>query len=71
MSSISKPAAGVPDNAKQAPVAYLRQMAAYVPPLEKIFPDRPDQGGAALLTRGGKVWKLSHELVRAAPTPGF
>ncbi|OAO04896.1 double-strand break repair helicase AddA [Sphingomonadales bacterium EhC05] len=35
----------VPDNAKQAPVAYLRQMAAYVAALEKIFPGRRVKAG--------------------------
>ncbi len=35
----------VPERVEDAPVAYLRQMAAYVAALEKIFPGRPIKAG--------------------------
>ncbi|PHR16879.1 MAG: double-strand break repair helicase AddA [Sphingopyxis sp.] len=53
---------GVPANAAQAPVAYLRQMAAYVAALEKIFPGRPIRAGL-LYSHGPVMLALSPDLI--------
>ncbi|QTD56116.1 double-strand break repair helicase AddA [Parasphingorhabdus cellanae] len=52
----------VPKEAAQAPRAYLRQMAAYVAALEKIFPDRPVKA-ALLYTQGPTLLELSGDLI--------
>ena len=59
----------VPDDAQQAPVAYLRQMAAYVAALEKIFPDRPIKAGL-LYSHGPIMFTLSPDLIDRHK-PGF
>jgi len=59
----------VPDNAGQAPVAYLRQMAAYVVALEKIFPDRPIKAGL-LYSHGPLMLEISPDLIDRHK-PGF
>lgn len=59
----------VPDNAGQAPVAYLRQMAAYVAALEKIFPDRPIKAGL-LYSHGPQMLEIPPELIEQHK-PGF
>ena len=59
----------VPDNADQAPVAYLRQMAAYVAALEKIFPDRPIKVGL-LYSHGPQMLELAPDLIERHK-PGF
>jgi len=59
----------VPDDAEQAPVAYLRQMAAYVAALEKIFPDRPIKAGL-LYSHGPQMLELSPDLIDRHK-PGF
>jgi ATP-dependent helicase/nuclease subunit A len=59
----------VPDNAEQAPVAYLRQMAAYVAALEKIFPARPINAGL-LYSHGPKMIEISADLIERHK-PGF
>lgn len=59
----------VPDNAEQAPVAYLRQMAAYVAALEKIFPARPIKAGL-LYSHGPKMLDISTSLIEQHK-PGF
>ncbi|MEW4466734.1 double-strand break repair helicase AddA [Parasphingorhabdus sp. JC815] len=52
----------VPQNAAAAPVSYLRQMAAYVAALEKIFPGREIKA-ALLYTHGPSLLELSADLV--------
>lgn len=52
----------VPKEAAKAPLSYLRQMAAYVAALEKIFPGRPIKA-ALLYTHGPTLLELSGELV--------
>ena len=52
----------VPQNAAAAPLSYLRQMAAYVAALEKIFPGRPVKA-ALLYTHGPSLLELSGDLV--------
>ncbi len=52
----------VPKEADQAPRAYLRQMAAYVAALEKIFPDRPVRA-ALLYTQEPILLELSSDLI--------
>ncbi len=59
----------VPDNAEQAPVVYLRQMAAYVAALEKIFPARPIRAGL-LYSHGPKMIEVSANLIEQHK-PGF
>ena len=59
----------VPDSAADAPVAYLRQMAAYVAALEKIFPGRPIRAGL-LYSQGPQMLEISGELI-ARNKPGF
>lgn len=59
----------VPDKAADAPVAYLRQMAAYVAALEKIFPDRPIRAGL-LYSQGPQMLEIPDELI-ARNKPGF
>ncbi|MGB5485760.1 UvrD-helicase domain-containing protein, partial [Parasphingorhabdus sp.] len=59
----------VPDQAEQAPVAYLRQMAAYVAALEKIFPGRPIRAGL-LYSHGPQMLELSASLI-GRNKPGF
>ncbi|NQV94411.1 MAG: double-strand break repair helicase AddA [Sphingomonadales bacterium] len=59
----------VPANAEQAPVAYLRQMAAYVAALEKIFPARPIRAGL-LYSHGPEMLELSTSLIEQNK-PGF
>lgn len=54
----------VPDSAKEAPLSYLRQMAAYVAAIEKIFPGRPVKA-ALLYTHGPRLFELSADLVEA------
>lgn len=58
----------VPDHVEDAPVAYFRQMAAYVSALEKIFPGRPIKAGL-LYSQGPTMLELSSELInRHKPT---
>ncbi|MEP2102303.1 MAG: double-strand break repair helicase AddA [Parasphingorhabdus sp.] len=52
----------VPKEAAQSPRAYLRQMAAYVAALEKIFPGRPIKA-ALLYTQGPILLQLSADLI--------
>ncbi|MEH6756568.1 MAG: double-strand break repair helicase AddA [Parasphingorhabdus sp.] len=52
----------VPQEAADAPLSYLRQMAAYVAALEKIFPGRPIKA-ALLYTHGPNLLELSSDLV--------
>ena len=59
----------VPDNAEQAPVAYLRQMAAYVAALEKIFPERSIRAGL-LYSHGPEMLEISADLIERHK-PGF
>ena len=59
----------VPDGAADAPVAYLRQMAAYVAALEKIFPGRPIRAGL-LYSQGPEMLEIPGELI-ARNKPGF
>ena len=59
----------VPENAGQAPVAYLRQMAAYVAALEKIFPGRPIRAGL-LYSHGPEMLEISARLIEQHK-PGF
>ena len=59
----------VPESAEEAPVAYLRQMAAYVAALEKIFPDRPIKAGL-LYSHGPQMLALSTDLIERHK-PGF
>ncbi|MEO9600635.1 double-strand break repair helicase AddA [Parasphingorhabdus sp.] len=59
----------VPDRAEEVPVAYLRQMAAYVAALEKIFPGRPIKAGL-LYSHGPEMLELSADLVERHK-PGF
>jgi ATP-dependent helicase/nuclease subunit A len=59
----------VPGNAADAPVAYLRQMAAYVAALEKIFPARPIRAGL-LYSHGPEMLELSASLIEQNK-PGF
>ncbi len=59
----------VPDNAEQVPVAYLRQMAAYVAALEKVFPARTIRAGI-LYSHGPKMLELSAGLIERHK-PGF
>ena len=59
----------VPENAGQAPVAYLRQMAAYVAALEKIFPGRPIRAGL-LYSHGPEMLEISVRLIEQHK-PGF
>ncbi|WP_367947389.1 PD-(D/E)XK nuclease family protein [Sphingopyxis sp. BSNA05] len=59
----------VPESAEQAPVAYLRQMAAYVAALEKIFPDRPIKAGL-LYSHGPQMLELAPDLIERHK-PGF
>ncbi|NVD27565.1 double-strand break repair helicase AddA [Parasphingorhabdus flavimaris] len=59
----------VPESAEEAPVAYLRQMAAYVAALEKIFPNRPIKAGL-LYSHGPQMLTLSADLIERHK-PGF
>ncbi|WP_417621593.1 double-strand break repair helicase AddA [Parasphingorhabdus sp.] len=59
----------VPKEVEQVPVAYLRQMAAYVAALEKIFPGRPIKTGL-LYSHGPKMLELSTRLIEQHK-PGF
>ena len=59
----------VPDHAAEAPVAYLRQMAAYVAALEKIFPGRPIRAGL-LYSHGPKMLDVAADLL-ARHKPGL
>ena len=59
----------VPGSAVEAPVAYLRQMAAYVAALEKIFPGRPIKAGL-LYSHGPEMLELSPGLIEQHK-PGF
>ena len=59
----------VPDQAEQAPISYLRQMAAYVAALEKIFPGRPIRAGL-LYSHGPEMLELSSSLIEQHK-PGF
>ncbi|WP_373490691.1 double-strand break repair helicase AddA [Parasphingorhabdus sp.] len=59
----------VPDHAGQAPISYLRQMAAYVAALEKIFPSRPIRAGL-LYSHGPKMLEVSPGLIDQHK-PGF
>jgi len=59
----------VPASAEHAPVAYLRQMAAYVVALEKIFPGRPIRAGL-LYSHGPQMLELSTALIEQHK-PGF
>lgn len=59
----------VPKDAERAPVAYLRQMAAYVAALEKIFPDRGIKAGL-LYSQGPEMFELSKEIIERHK-PGF
>ncbi|MEH6789638.1 double-strand break repair helicase AddA [Parasphingorhabdus sp.] len=52
----------VPGDAGQAPVAYLRQMAAYVAALQKIFPGRPIRAGL-LYSHGPEMLEVPTELL--------
>lgn len=52
----------VPDNPKNAPKAYLRQMAAYVVALEQIFPGRPIRA-ALLYTHAPAMLELPQDLI--------
>lgn len=52
----------VPQTADEAPIAYLRQMAAYVAALEKIFPGRAIKA-ALLYTHEPRLLELSAGLV--------
>ncbi len=52
----------VPKEAANAPLSYLRQMAAYVTALEKIFPGRPTKA-ALLYTHGPTLLELSDDLI--------
>lgn len=52
----------VPQEAELAPLSYLRQMAAYVTALEKIFPGRSIKA-ALLYTHGPALLELSSDLV--------
>lgn len=59
----------VPDQAEQAPISYLRQMAAYVAALEKIFPGRPIRAGL-LYSHGPEMLELSSSQIEQHK-PGF
>ena len=52
----------VPETAEQVPIAYLRQMAAYVAALGKIFSDRPVKA-ALLYSHGPKILELPAEIM--------
>ncbi|QJB68126.1 double-strand break repair helicase AddA [Parasphingorhabdus halotolerans] len=64
-----KTARSVPPSAEKAPVAYLRQMAAYVAALEKIFPGRPIKAGL-LYSQGPIMLELPYDLIDQHK-PGF
>lgn len=64
-----KTARRVPSDAERAPKAYLRQMAAYVAALEKIFPNRDVRAGL-LYTSGPTMLELTDDLI-ARHKPGF
>ncbi|VAW00274.1 FIG061771: ATP-dependent nuclease subunit A [hydrothermal vent metagenome] len=59
----------IPQSIEQAPVAYLRQMSAYVAALQKIFPDRPIKA-ALLYSQGPVMLELSEGLIERYK-PGF
>jgi len=59
----------VPDIIDKAPIAYLRQMAAYVSALEKIFPDREVEA-ALLYSQGPVLLPIPVELLERNK-PGF
>jgi len=59
----------VPGSAAEAPVAYLRQMAAYVAALEKIFSGRSIRVGL-LYSHGPEMLELSSSLIEQHK-PGF
>lgn len=52
----------VPKRIEDAPVAYFRQMSAYVMALEKIFPDRPIKAGL-LYSQGPTMLEIPDELI--------
>ena len=59
----------VPDHVDEAPIAYLRQMAAYVAALEKIFSGRPIKAGL-LYSQGPVMLEIPHDLIERNK-PGF
>ncbi len=59
----------VPEKAEQAPISYLRQMAAYVAALEKIFPSRQIRAGL-LYSHGPQMLEVSATLIEQHK-PGF
>ncbi len=52
----------IPQSIEHAPVAYLRQMSAYVAALQKIFPERPVRA-ALLYSQGPVMLELSEGLI--------
>ncbi|MEP3224474.1 MAG: double-strand break repair helicase AddA [Parasphingorhabdus sp.] len=52
----------VPSNAEDVPLAYLRQMSAYVAALQKIFPEIPVKAGL-LYTQGPSLLELSDDII--------
>lgn len=52
----------VPERIEDAPVAYLRQMSAYVSALGKIFPGRPIKAGL-LYSQGPIMLEITEELI--------